>query len=77
MASTCISSISVPRLTTILLVAGSRRSSPLVRPRMRDASEATTRAGIDDGAHLDAELGAAVIGRDDAVLRTSTDDASG
>src|SRR5438552_3260026 len=26
-------------------------------------------AGIDDGAHLDAELGAAVIGGDDAVLR--------
>ena len=27
------------------------------------------RAGIDDGAHLDAELGAAVVLRDDAVLR--------
>ncbi len=27
------------------------------------------RAGIDDGAHLDAELGAAIILRDDAVLR--------
>ena len=27
------------------------------------------RAGIDDGAHLDAELGAAIVGRDDAVLR--------
>src|SRR6195256_3743040 len=26
-------------------------------------------AGIDDGAHLDAELGAAVVSRDDAVLR--------
>ena len=27
------------------------------------------RAGIDDGAHLDAELGAAIVLRDDAVLR--------
>ncbi len=27
------------------------------------------RAGIDDGAHLDAELGAAIIRGDDAVLR--------
>ena len=69
MASTCVSSISVPRLTTTLLVAGSRRSSHAVRPRMRDASEATTGAGIDDGAHLDAELGAAIVLRDDAVLR--------
>src|SRR5258708_166169 len=42
MASTWVSSISVPRLTTTLLVAGSRRSSPAVRPRMRDASDATT-----------------------------------
>ena len=40
--STCGSSISVPRLTTIVPVAGSLMSSAAVRPRMRMPSEATT-----------------------------------
>src|SRR3569623_909959 len=42
MASTWRSSIRVPRLTTTLLVDGSRISSPAVRPRIREPSEATT-----------------------------------
>ena len=68
-ASTSGSSSSVFFLTTILLVAGSRTSSATVRPRMRLPSEADHLARVDDGAHLDAGRGAAVLRGDDAVLR--------
>ena len=68
-ASTSGSPSSVLRLMMTLPVDGSLTSSAVVRPRMRIASEATTGAGVDDGAHRDAVLGAAILGRDDAVLR--------
>src|SRR5690242_8624700 len=67
-ASTCVSSISVPRLMITLfeaiahVIAG--RAAQDARGERSDH-----RAGIDDGAHLDAELGAAVVLRDDAILR--------
>jgi len=51
------------------LVAGCAVLARVVRPRIRDASEATTVPGIDDGAHL-MQLGAGNRLSDDAVLRT-------
>jgi len=56
MASTCVSSISVPRLTTILLGRGV--AQVLARRAAENAGRQRRNHGarIDDGAHLDASL---------------------
>ena len=68
-ASTSGSSSSVPFLTMTLCDDGSRTSSAVVRPRMRVASEATTVPASMIARTLMPAAGAAVLRRDDAVLR--------